>query len=344
MSKEPTAADRSEVSSPACDSAAQKGALWLKAQMRGDGSLRHATSLSDYYKVCYGLAVTGHNAATEQILDYFAGRFLMGNGDLDGTGCPWFEDFRIYAHGWIIAAAMARGRFDIAYPILRFLSTFHDSRSGGFFTTAEGREQGDGSQEIMTTAMAGIACVWGGRLDIARATGRWMRNLYDEQPDLSRRLCFVWHSRNGLVVDFPKDQAREYCVSTSEVSQRYYQYGIAAAFLTSLHAATGEQEWLKLSQRFLEATRYCAEDVYLQPQSGKIGWGAAWTYRLTRDPRDRGIAEAVQKGLLALQSERGWWSVLNVYDYEMTKSPEPSADITGEFVAHLGNIELALQK
>ena len=128
------------------------------------------------------------------------------------------------------------------------------------------------------------------------------------------------------------------------MSQRYYQYGIAAAFLTSLHAATGEQEWLKLSQRFLEATRYCAEDVYRQPQSGKIGWGAAWTYRLTRDPRDRGIAEAVQEGLLALQSERGWWSVLNVYDYDMTKSPEPSADITGEFVAHLGNIELSLQK
>ena len=241
MSKEPTAADHSEVSAPACDSAAQKGALWLKAQMREDGSLRHASSLSDYYKVCYGLAVTGHNAATERMLDYFAGRFLKENGDLDGTGCPWFEDFRIYAHGWIIVAAMARGRFDIAYPILRFLSTFHDSRSGGFFTTAEGREQGDGSQEIMTTAMAGIACIWGGRLDLARATGTWMRNLYDEQPDLSRRLCFVWHSRDGLVADFPENRAKEYCVSTSEVSQRYYQYGIAAAFLTSLQAATGEQ-------------------------------------------------------------------------------------------------------
>ena len=343
MSKDETEVYDSEISRLAQDSAAQKGALWLKAQMQSDGSLRDASSLSDYYKVCYGLAVTGHNAAAERMLDYVAARFLKENGDLDGTGCQWFNDFRIYAHGWLILGALTRGRFEIAYPLLSFLSSFYDDRSGGFFKTTEAQEQGEGFQEIMTTSIGGLACLWAGRLDLARGTGRWLRNLYDQQPDLSKGLYFTWHSRQGLVVDFPDDRAGDYLVSTSEVSQRYYQYGIASAFLTCLYAATREEEWLELSQLFLYAARYCREDVYRQPQSGKIGWGAAWTYRLTKDPRDRGIAEAVQEGLQALQSDRGWWSILKVYDYEMTKNPEPSLDITGEFVAHLGNIELALQ-
>src|SRR5438477_458045 len=145
----------------------------------------------------------------------------------------------------------------------------------------------------------------------------------------------------GLVTEFPAAEAKAHFVNAHEPAQWYFQYGISAAFLSSLAGATGDRDWLALAQRFLRASRACRDDVYRQPQSGKIGWGAAWTYRLSGDPEDRQLVEAVAEGLHALQSPEGWWSSLNVYDYKKAKNVESNIDVTNEFVGLLGCMELA---
>jgi hypothetical protein len=171
-----------------------------------------------------------------------------------------------------------------------------------------------------------------------------MKNLFDAQPDLSQGLYSVWHRGSGLVTRFPDDKRRDYLVDAGKTIQRYYQYGIPAAFLACLAGATGDEAWLQLGRRYLHASRHCREDVYREPQSGKIGWGAAWTYRLTRAEEDRRIAETVAAGLRATQHPEGWWSSVNVYEREMARSLEPSLDVTAEFIAHLSWIENALDE
>lgn len=323
-------------------STAQRAARWLIALQQADGSLRGARSINEYYKAPFGLVVTGHNREADRMLDYVARTYLKEDGDLDGTGCSWFDEFRIYPHAWLLVAAIMRGRFELTRALLPVILDYHDETGGGFFQTARAHADRRGHQEIMTTSIAGLACLWGGRLDVAARTGRWLEKIYQAQPDLTLGLYFVWDTESGLVTDFPTELARNFMVDAGQAVQRYYQYGISAAFLASLSGATGERKWLELAQAFLRASQHCQEDVYRQPQSGKIGWGAAWTYRLSGEPQDRQPAEAVLEGLRALQSEDGWWSGLNAYQRQMSVTAEPGIDVTGEFVGLVGCMELVL--
>ena len=59
-------------------------------------------------------------------------------------------------------------------------------------------------------------------------------------------------------------------MDANKTTQWYFEYGIAAAFLASLCGATRDRRWLELAQKFLRATKVCRDDVYRQPQSGKI--------------------------------------------------------------------------
>jgi hypothetical protein len=328
----------------AAGSAAQRGAKWLRARQRPDGSLEGTSSVGDYYKAPFALTVTGHLAEADRLLRYVAGRFLKKDGQLDGTGVDWFDAFRLYPHAWLTLAAFMRGRFEMAYPLLGVVLACHDDRTGGFFGTTEGSRNRRGPQEVMSTSMAGLACLWGGRVDVARATGGWLRNLHAAQPDLTRGLYVVWDSAAGLVTSFSEQDAVSFLVDARRPAQWYFEYGIAAAFLSSLSAATGEPTWLELAQQFLRATRHCREDVYRQPASGKIAWGGAWTYRLSRDPEDRRIAEAAADGLRALQDAEGWWSGLGVYEREKAGRLEPNVDVTNEFVGLLGSVDLVFQE
>src|SRR5262249_38282004 len=175
----------------------------------------------------------------------------------------------------------------IAHSLLRVLVAYHDESTGGFFSTPEGRRQGRGVQDVMTTSMAGLACLWAGRLDLALGTRQWLQRLYGAQPDLAQGLYFVWDSQAGLVTRFPETEATAFCVDANKTTQWYFQYGIAAAFLASLCGATRERRWLGLAQQFLRASKVCRDDVYRQPQSGKIGWGAARTPRSGAAPKDQ---------------------------------------------------------
>src|SRR5262249_41420092 len=119
------------MSRTAAPSAAERGARWLIGRQKPDGSLEGAIGLGDYYKAPFGLAVTGHHAEADRMLGHVARTFLKADGDLDGTGVAWFDTFRIYPHAWLAVAALMRGRFEIAFPLLDFLSACHDERTGG---------------------------------------------------------------------------------------------------------------------------------------------------------------------------------------------------------------------
>lgn len=306
--------------------AGERGARWLLAMIEEDGSLRGATALDAYYKGPCALWFSGHRAEAERVLDFTARRFLKPDGDLDGSGVAWYERFRTYPHSWLAWAAAEMGRRDIAEPLVRFLLTRWNAESGGFLADAEG------SEEIMTTSMAGLACLRAGHAEAARGTAGWLDRMMREQPDLRRGLIHVRKPGVGLTEG---DGSVWFVIDAAKPRQWYFQYGISAAFLADYSKQSGEARWLELARAYLEASALCHEDRYRTPQSGKIGWGAAWTYALSGREEDRALVKAVADGLRALQCGDGSWNSEGVYEAQPSQDPVARIDVTSEFVALL---------
>ena len=279
-----------------------------------------------------GLALAGSQRESESLLNFVVRRFVRDDGDLDGSGCTWFDQFRIYPHAWLLMAAILRARFDLVHRWSEFLQGFQDPENGGFYGTLQQREL-RGEQEFMTTGVAAIALLWAGRTEAAVRTGHWMRRLLESQPDIRRQLFFVWDRQQGLVTSFPEDRATEYAVNCAATAQWYFQYGIGAALTAGLFGCTGDRSWLSLGRRFLDATKFCRDDVYRQAASGKIGWGAAWMYRVTRDSADRAIAEAVYTKLRTSQHSGGGWRADTIYSRDPGPHESGQMDLTSEFAA-----------
>lgn len=318
----------------------RRAADWLVQLMQPDGSLRGAQSLNDYYKAVVGLAAAGRQNESERMLNYVVKRYLRDDGDLDGAGCVWFDQFRIYMHAWLLMAAVVRARFDLVRLWADFLERFQDPDNGGFYGTLEDQRQ-RGEQELMTTGVVAISLLWAGRTGRALRAGEWFRRLLDSQPDLKRGLYFVWDRQSGLVTKFPETKAVEYHIDAGRMRQWYFQYGIGAALSAGLFGVTGDRAWLQLGRKFLDAAGHCQADVFRQGTSGKIGWGAAWMYRMTGDPADRAIAQAVHDNLRDAQHPDGWWSVDNIYSRDWSANPAAQIDVTGEFAALLSWMENA---
>lgn len=306
--------------------AAARGADWLLRLVEEDGSLRGAKALDAYYKAPCALVFSGHRAEGARVLEYVAGRFLQAGGDLDGTGVGWYDRFRTYPHSWLTWGAAELGRADMAGALARFLLSRRNAESGGF------RADDEGTEEIMTTSMAGLACLKAGEVDAARGAARWLRDTMAMQPDLKRGLVHVRKPGVGLTEG---DGSVWYLVNAAELRQWYFQYGISAALLAALEKTTGEQDWVKLARDYLHASVHCREDRYSTPQSGKIGWGAAWTYGLTGAEEDRALVAAVVDGLCALQCGDGSWNAQGVYEETPADAAVARMDVTAEFVALL---------
>lgn len=309
--------------------AADRGAEWLRERLNAEGQLRGATNLSAYYKTPCAFLWSGDTAAAEQVLGHVRQRYLQPDGDLDGTGLGWFEDYRIYPHAWLACGAAALGDHATAERLVRFLLTRRNAESGGFRTRHDDRE------EIMTTSMAGLACLAAGEMEAAAGVTGWLRRVFDEQPDLKAGLVHVWQPGVGLVRG---DGSAAYVVDATRPRQWYFQYGISAAFLAEYARKTRDGEAVKLAQRYLHASAHAAEDRYQTPQSGKVGWGAAWTYQRTGDPAEARLVLAVVDGLTALQCGDGSWNAEGVYEAKPASGEEARYDVTAEFVALLAQM------
>ncbi len=304
---------------------ARRGAEWLKKHLRPDGSMEGGTDLRAYYKSAAAFLAHGQVREAERVFDYVERHYVLANGDLRGDGVPWFPMFRTYAHGWLGCAAVRHGRYELARRLMDFVTTTYDPASGGFFADAARTHC-----EVMTTSMAGMLALATGRLQYALAAATFLRRLYEAQPDLRRGLYTRWTTT--LVTEFAAEDAAGHLVDAQKARQWYFQYGIAAAHLASVAAVTGDRQWLKLAQDYLCAADYLGEDRYQTPQSGKIGWGAAWAYALSSGPVERALAATVSQGLRALQNDDGSWLATGVYGGAAAAADDVTLDVTAEFV------------
>lgn len=311
-----------------------RGLAWLRALLDPDGSFRGASALDCYYKAPCAFAFAGHREDAARVLDFAAQRFLRPDGDLDGTGVAWYERFRIYPHAWLLWGAVELERNTMATALTAFLDSQWNPSTGAF------RADANGTEEIMTTSMAGIGMLRAGQRDTALAAGEWLGRMLEAQPDLRRGLIHVWKPGVGLTEG---DGSVWFRVNAAEPRQWYFQYGISAALLADLARVTGERRWLDLARRYLHASEHCFEDRYRTPQSGKIGWGAAWTSALSGLAEDRALVKAVVEGLRTLQCGDGSWNGEGVYDANPPANTAVARiDVTAEFVALLALMDNSL--
>ncbi len=164
--------------------------------------------------------------------------------------------------------------------------TWQDPETGGFYATRADRSE-DAEQELFPTAQAGMSFALTGRVEAAIRAGEWFQRLWDLQPEPERRLYAVYSRSQGLVQNYPEDQEAFYVTKKDEPWQHHFNGGIAAAFLSQLHMATGDTQWLDLAREYQRFSMTSDECQFDSKQLCKSGWGSGLLYVATREEQFR---------------------------------------------------------
>jgi hypothetical protein len=304
--------------------ARDRGSTWLLERQRLNGGL------DAYYKGLTALQVGGHSHAANRLCNWILTHEVTPEGDF-GRGPREAKDDRyIYRNSWVIIGAHRLGRFDLSQKAMDFLMGFWDSQSGGFYSSPTQREA-DTKQDLMVVGFCGLAALYTGRMEVARAAGRWMRTIMEAQPHFPQKLYTVYSRAEGLHIVPDSDENLRYVVSSDAMrDQFFFQPGIAGGFLARLFQATGEQEWLDLAKEYMRFAEGANDYLFRLLRAGKVGWAAAVLYTLTGEKRYKKMAMRVGDNLIAAQSKQGYWNEL--------AAERPSNDITAEMVVWLDEI------
>jgi hypothetical protein len=234
---------------------------------------------------------------------------LDDEGDLTGRYArpPLHQHFYSWANSWVICGTQCLGQFAISVPALDFLLTLQHPDTGGFLTA--GPEAGlNDHQDVLSSAAAGLACLYGGQLAAAEAAGRFLLWMWENQPGgAAARLYFMAHQADEIIAEFDEDDAEYYAVNSNRPGQWYHIPALAAGFLFLLHEATGEATYLQGGHDYLRFADGCAADRYRSEKSMFLGWAAAVAFKATANANYQRIVEDVAGYMLSQQLDNGSW-------------------------------------
>ena len=287
-----------------------RAAKWLLSQQGDDGALAPVEhGVATYHKVPLALAVMGQMDRAALLAGWIQQNSLDSEGDFAGRypRPALHQDFYPWANAWLICGMQCLGHFGLSMPALDFLLTLQHPASGGFLSagpTAGLNDQQDG----LSTAAAGLACLYGGQIAAAEAAGRFLLWLWDDQPGgAAARLYFTAQQGNQIVAEFDEEAAEHFAVNTNRPAQWYHVPALAAGFLILLHEATGEEAYLAVGHQYLQFAEACAADRYRSEKSAFLGWAAAIGLKTTGNANYERVVEQVGSSLLATQLGNGSW-------------------------------------
>ncbi len=283
---------------------------WLMSQQSEDGALQPLEhGLATYHKVPLAYAVMGQIDRAAALSTWIHENSLDDEGDFLGhyPRPALHNQFYSWGNSWLICGEHCLGHFGLSVPALDFLLTLQHPTTGGFLTAGPEAGLGD-RQDGLSTAAAGLACLYGGRIEAAEAAARFLLWLWDNQPGgAAARLYFVAEQTDRIVTDFDEELAHYFAVHISRAEQWYHVPALAAGFLILLHEATGESAYLEGGHQYLQFADSCAPDRYSSDKSMFLGWAAAIGFRTTTNANYERIAEEVGANLLAVQLDNGSW-------------------------------------
>jgi len=311
------------------------GADFLGSRQRPDGMVGDVTTagLGGFYKAAWALAAAGRTDAAARLAGWIRRHGITPEGDF---ACEFsrgpLEQVYPYPNAWLAAGLHRLGAYDLSRPAMRFLATLQDPESGGIATRVGGPAP-NVRQEVMSSAMTGIAALATGDQSIADGVSRFLRRVLDAQPEPKRLLCHVYVPGRGVITEFAPEDAAAYAVYADRPLQAYFQYGIGAAFCVRYFQATGDRAALDDAARFLVPAHNACDAMYQTAQVGKVAWGAALLAGCTGDSRHRALAERAVAALLDQQNPDGPWDNTGGYTTEAMRD-----EVTAEFVSILDEV------
>jgi hypothetical protein len=245
-----------------------------------------------------------------------------------------------YAETCLAYGAHLLRRFDLARGLMDWATRYQDAETGGVFMDRE-RTGADGAQIVFLTAQYGMSAVITGQIEAALKVGEWVRRLWEAQPELPERLYCVWTRAGGLATTVPAgEDARHYVNESQEIRQFHYNGGIAAACLTHLFMATGDEQWLDLARAYQRFSMASTPRQFETKQVCKSAWGSGLL--TLAGGEDTYLDWLIRMGdwFAAEQEVDGRWSNTRYID------PDPpiqhQLEATAEFVVHLDTLIGAL--
>ncbi len=309
--------------------ARERGADYLVSNQRADGAVGNPEKdgLGPYYKTLWALGASGRIHEANRLASWIAHEVLTEEGDFAGDlRGKIFDRSYAYPNAWMIIGAHKLGRYDISRRGIEFLMLLHHE-TGGFRIE---RDNEDAVQDILNTSQAGNACLATGHVAEAKSVGRFLRTVYEAQPDPAHELFFVYKPGQGLRTQFPEERQKIHSIRHDTPRQAYFNMGIAAAFLARLAMSTGDGSWAVLGRDYLGLAFNVLDEMYETAQVGKVGWGAALVYQNSGDEKMRKLAERVGEAMCAQQTDTGGWDNTGGYINDAIR-----IEVTAEFVVLL---------
>lgn len=283
---------------------------WLLSQQTEDGAIKPIEhGVATFHKVPLAYAIMGQVDRAARMCAWIEENSLDEEGDFTQffPRGGLHQRFYPWANAWLVCGGQRLGQFGISVPALDFLLSLQHPTSGGFLTAGPAAGIND-NQDALSTAAAGLACLYGGQVSAAEAAGDFLLWLVDNQPGgAAARLYYLVCDSDSIVSDFDEDEAPYFVVQVGKKEQWYHVPGLAAGFLALLYQATGQDRYLEGTHRYLQFVDSCGPDRYVSEKSAFLGWATAIAYQVTDNANYQRIAEAVADGLLDSQLPNGSW-------------------------------------
>jgi len=225
--------------------------------------------------------------------------------------------------GWLVHSLQRMGRFDLSMAGLKYITSFQDEKTGGFWSAANPDYTPKKEMlELSGASGGGLAMLYCGQIERAKRAADFICMLVDAQPDFERYLYNVYKPGLGVVTDPPEDMVDVYVVDSQKEWAWYWQMGFAMHMLGKTYLATGENKYLVTAKKLFDFFEHCREDRYQAYASGKVAWGAALLSKVTGEDRYLKVVERILDNFVEAQQPDGTW--FN-YPYFKSSAEQPPA-------------------
>jgi len=242
----------------------------ISFQRPDGGYIWDGYAIDAFHKQALSWQLSGRDVEALRLLNWVKKNKLQADGQL--------KDYHgdIYKHTWFFQGAHLLGRFDLSYPVMKFLLT-QQAPCGGFPHFA-----GDKLVRSLSTAWTGVSSLYYGDIETAVKIAKCSISMLEQQPREDR--FYFQMTRDGKLAT-EKEYPDAQFIDTTKPKQCYWEVGFAMLLMCKMYLATGEKSYLDYAGRFFEFKLRCYKDNFSYWGSGKSALAAANYYMLTGDKR-----------------------------------------------------------
>lgn len=313
--------------------ARDRGAAWLKAQMNPDGSIGKPEDGYGFYRAPWAFTLVGDTESAAAICGWIRANMRMEDGRIGGPVRTALDAYA-YRDATLAVGAHLAMQYDLSLGLIDYLAAWQDSTSGGSPNDLGTDGLPGDDMDIPYACGPGFAFISTGRLDEARAVYRFLKNIYEAQPELPDRFFYTWsREKQAIITDFPDEKRMWYVVENQrDEKQRWTIGGISAGFLCRLYLADPNPEYIELARKYQAFSMAATDAQFKYAQVCKSSWGSSLLYQITGEPEYEAWTLRMGDWYAETQHADGFWQWPG---YESLGS---RIELTLEFVMHVDTL------